>query len=370
MHRAQQTKRGNEQARAVVVAGGAPPHAPASSVGEKPHTPPFTHCYSVYVTRCALRHFEHDVEREFEKKEDALSYYNGLFMALYQANGFFGCVLSSVLLQCYPWNCTATADTATTHRLFVIMGCLCVVGVFVISFVPGVDAAGGFDGASASFALDQEEQSFLGSAGSGGKYGSNDDDSDSDTDARGQDQGQSKLLDDGGDEDVTVWSVIQLCLSDSRMALLVPVCFFNGMGLAWVFGEYTGNVVRPVLSTAFSGYVVAAFYLVNAVATMAGGTLASVPWIGRKGESFGTGVAAEAAPPPPPPLSRAALPYSLLSAVVAALFRHRCQSFSPPTPRQASSSPPLSSKSLSLRVSVSPSACRRTMLIRGTIAGW
>ena len=204
-------------------------------------------------------------------------------MALYQANGFCGCVLSSILLQCYPWNCTATADTATTHRLFVIMGCVCIVGVVVISFVPGVEAAGGFDGASASFALDQEEQSFLGSSGSGGgggsggKYGSTDDEIDEDFD----DQARSN---DVAEEDVTVWSVIQLCFSDSRMALLVPVCFFNGMGLAWVNGEYTRNIVRPVLSTAFSGYIVAAFYLVNAVATMAGGTLASVPWIGRKGE--------------------------------------------------------------------------------------
>lgn len=66
------------------------------------------------------------------------------------------------------------------------------------------------------------------------------------------------------------------------MSLMVPVCLFNGMTLAWLFGECTRNLVCPILGLPTQGYLLASFYAINAVCSYGGSRLAASPSFGRR----------------------------------------------------------------------------------------
>mmetsp|Transcript_10534 Transcript_10534/g.19108 ORF Transcript_10534/g.19108 Transcript_10534/m.19108 type:complete len:462 (+) Transcript_10534:54-1439(+) len=71
-------------------------------------------------------------------------------------------------------------------------------------------------------------------------------------------------------------------VADYRMALMVPLIFTNGMTLAFILGDFPTDVVCPVLGSDFTGFVIAAFFGVNSIATAVWGRLTSTRWISRR----------------------------------------------------------------------------------------
>jgi hypothetical protein len=51
------------------------------------------------------------------------------------------------------------------------------------------------------------------------------------------------------------------------MRVMIPIVFFNGLSLGFINGFYTVAVIAPTMGPNYNGYVLAAFYLSNTMAT-------------------------------------------------------------------------------------------------------
>lgn len=81
---------------------------------------------SVYLSRCA----QQNAYVTGSTSEQATSYFNGLFFALFSVTGFIGTLASSLILN-------YAGDNATTY-LFIILSIFCCVGVVVFMFTPTI----------------------------------------------------------------------------------------------------------------------------------------------------------------------------------------------------------------------------------------
>jgi len=73
-----------------------------------------------------------------------------------------------------------------------------------------------------------------------------------------------------------------LAASDARMTCLIPLIFTNGMTLSYIFGDYPAYIVSPVAGPSLVGFVAAAFFGVNALATVLWGRLTSRGHVSRR----------------------------------------------------------------------------------------
>jgi len=174
----------------------------------------------VYTARCAYHH----AQSTGIDKQEATSMFNGIFFSSFQANGTMGLLLASSILL-------FVKGSNSIEVLFYVLGFIAVVGILILTTVKEVPPAG---------------------AGA---------------------ENQTVALTD----------TLYLCVSDVRMAATIPIIIYNGASLGFMFGDFTAFAAGKALGTALTGFVIAAFFFVNAVATYLFALAASKPSIGRRG---------------------------------------------------------------------------------------
>lgn len=81
---------------------------------------------------------------------------------------------------------------------------------------------------------------------------------------------------------VGVAETLTLVIKSRIMQLMIPVIFFNGMSLGYMFSDFMKYIAGAVVGSNHSGFVIATFYLVNSIASFFFGKVASTSF-GRKG---------------------------------------------------------------------------------------
>lgn len=146
--------------------------------------------------------------------------YNSLFFSIYQFAGMFGNILASIILL-------SLGEVAWARNvLFVTLGVLALLGAFIFLAMPTVE-------------------------------GANDK--------------QSGLLDTS-----------RLAFTDAKVGLMIPLMVTNGMTLAFFLGDFQTDITCPVAGSGFTGFVIATFFGVNAVASASWGRLISTGTLSRR----------------------------------------------------------------------------------------
>eukprot|EP00457_Paulinella_chromatophora_P005945 gb/GEZN01005963.1/.p1 GENE.gb/GEZN01005963.1/~~gb/GEZN01005963.1/.p1 ORF type:complete len:517 (-),score=52.01 gb/GEZN01005963.1/:135-1685(-) len=217
----------------------------------------------VYLARCAQK----AATTTGESMDKWTSSFNALFFSLFQANGSVGLLLASSIL--IGANSGSMDASQAQNIMFIVMGALATLGSCILAFgVPSLapaplEAAGIVNSSEedSSALLDAEEiDPVLPRANPAVELDSPQPD---------QTNGSSAL------------ATLQLACRESRMALLVPLIFFNGASLAFLFGEYPKSVAQPMLGKPYIGFVMATFYASNTVFTYLYGKLLSVNFFTR-----------------------------------------------------------------------------------------
>ena len=139
---------------------------------------------------------------------------------MYQFNGAVGLILSSMMLQCFPWKCNSNVTFSKVEILFILLSIMCSIGILIIFFLPSVKN------------LTNKKRESDGTV-----YESLRDDE------------YNKIDNNNNDENISGFDVLFQIYNDNFILLLIPTIFFNGYMLAFLFGDYTGDIIRPVLGT-------------------------------------------------------------------------------------------------------------------------
>jgi MFS family permease len=170
----------------------------------------------VYLGRCAVRH----AQQTDIRKEEATSKFNGLFFSFFQANGIVGCAGASAILS-----------ANLGQDLIFILAAACCGGVLILFFfVATVKPPAQRADAPYSLAQSLEEA--------------------------------EKQVDS-----ISISDVFRQLVSESKMTLLMPIIFYNGMSLGFLFADYNGSVAKVALGKNEVGFVQATFYGANVLAT-------------------------------------------------------------------------------------------------------
>lgn len=155
-----------------------------------------------------------------EPTEKWTASYNSLFFSIYQFAGMFGNILASIILL-------SLSEVAWARNvLFVTLGVLSLLGAFIFLAMPSVE-------------------------------GANDK--------------HSGLLDTS-----------RLAFTDAKVGLMIPLMLTNGMTLAFFLGDFQTDITCPVAGSGFTGFVIATFFGVNAVASASWGRLISTGSLSRR----------------------------------------------------------------------------------------
>ena len=89
---------------------------------------------------------------------------------------------------------------------------------------------------------------------------------------------------DAGDEDklAKLADTGRLAFTDSRVGLMIPFMITNGMSLAFFLGDFQTDVTCPVAGPAYTGFVIAVFFGVNALSSAFWGYLMTSKWLLRR----------------------------------------------------------------------------------------
>ena len=74
----------------------------------------------------------------------------------------------------------------------------------------------------------------------------------------------------------------RLAFTDAKVGLMIPLMLTNGMTLAFFFGDFQTDITCPVAGSGFTGFVIATFFGVNAVASASWGRLISTRTLSRR----------------------------------------------------------------------------------------
>jgi len=176
-------------------------------------------CQNDYVGRCAY----HASQASGEEIGTMTARFNGMFFSIYQGSGLIGNVVASTLMLQFgdkQW---------LKDVLFFVLAGFALGGALMFMLMPRVAPGGG----------DEQEAPSLKATGA-------------------------------------------LALGDKRMAFFVPLILTNGMTLSFLFGDFPADVVCPVAGSSFTGFVMASFFGINALATVGWGSLVSKNIISRR----------------------------------------------------------------------------------------
>eukprot|EP00421_Protoceratium_reticulatum_P018115 CAMPEP_0168383388 /NCGR_PEP_ID=MMETSP0228-20121227/13876_1 /TAXON_ID=133427 /ORGANISM="Protoceratium reticulatum, Strain CCCM 535 (=CCMP 1889)" /LENGTH=451 /DNA_ID=CAMNT_0008396535 /DNA_START=45 /DNA_END=1400 /DNA_ORIENTATION=- len=183
-------------------------------------------CQNDYIGRCAFHASECPVVRSEYAPDTSLetmtATFNSLFFSIYQFSGMSGNVLASVLMLAFAGN------KWMKDVLFIVLGGVSIAGTACFVFMPRVGPA------------------------------------------------------DERAEMASLKATAVLAFGDRRMTFFIPLIFTNGMLIAFVLGDFPRDIVCPVAGESFTGFVVAAFFGVNACATALWGRLISKSMISRR----------------------------------------------------------------------------------------
>mmetsp|Transcript_98316 Transcript_98316/g.234002 ORF Transcript_98316/g.234002 Transcript_98316/m.234002 type:complete len:450 (-) Transcript_98316:94-1443(-) len=174
---------------------------------------------NTYLSRCAL----HAAALSQEAAGIVTTRYNSLFFSIYQFAGMFGNILASVILVAF-----GTIPMAKDILFFALTLC-CLMGASVFLAMPTV-----------VHDLGDEEK-------------------------------LPRIADTG-----------RLAFTDAKISLMIPFMITNGMCLAFFLGDFQTDVTCPVAGPAYTGFVIAAFFGVNALSSAAWGFLITRKWLSRR----------------------------------------------------------------------------------------
>eukprot|EP00940_MAST-03C_sp_MAST-3C-sp2_P003298 g3298.t1 len=200
---------------------------------------------SVYIGRCAVWQAYTDLTLDSDHKKRIsilTARFNSIFFMLFQGNGTLGLLLSSLVLR--------VAGSNAVRYLFILLVLICGIGVFILTLIPKVEAKEKANAKTLSISLMD----------------------DVDSDAVGASKSDFDAVNDEIAE-VSWKDTLILACTDRKMTLLIPIIFYNGLSLAFMFGDFTSLIIQQSLSLKNTGFVVATFYFVNAAFTYLAGTI-------------------------------------------------------------------------------------------------
>eukprot|EP00808_Paulinella_micropora_P011028 g72020.t1 len=239
----------------------------------------------VYVARCAAL----AAAAADEPIDKWTSAFNALFFSLFQANGTVGLVLASTILLGAS---TGSGGLGFAEEvMFAVMAGLGVLGVVVLAVgVPSLQAV--YSPVSSHVSADTDQEGTLDLLDGDTEFipelphplappspppltsRPRSVNSDGKNSALTVSTGASAATYEGSTLE-SVAATLELALCDLRMQLMIPLIFFNGASLAFMFGEFPKLVAQPILGKAYIGFVIAAFYGSNALFTSCYGALLS-----------------------------------------------------------------------------------------------
>ncbi|KAK8795522.1 hypothetical protein WA158_000179 [Blastocystis sp. Blastoise] len=178
----------------------------------------------VYLARCAL----HDCSYNGKTFGDTTSEYNGFFFSIFQFTGCAGTLISAIIVKYLDkmW-------------LFIILGSIGAISVAMLVFLPKVGAQ--------FFSMVKINPETI------------------------------------PKQQVSVIETLRLLVNDKKVLLSVPIIFYNGMSLAYIFGDISSNVSMTSFGSDWSLYITAAFYAANSLASYVFGKLSGLKKFGRRG---------------------------------------------------------------------------------------
>lgn len=169
---------------------------------------------SVYIGRCAVKQAKLNARadldgtsKSFEKiVNDLTAKLNSVFFTMFQGNGTIGLCLSSIVLH--------LAGDNGVRYLFILLVAICACGVFILSTLPKIPP-----------------------------------------------------VNDNKDEiSASSWTdTIRVAFTEAKVTLLIPLFFYNGLSLGFLFGDFTNDVIHKAVGLDNTGFVMAVFFFVNAV---------------------------------------------------------------------------------------------------------
>ena len=198
----------------------------------------------VYLSRIASKHAMNEEETSQLPELDVLHYsnrtneatnaakaeFNGIFFSFFQANGIvgtFGTGLVLVLTQ-------GDSVKASFTLIFSALGVVCGLGILLfLWFLPDVEPV--------------EDRNF-------------------------NKRGEHAAVED--EATVSIYATLKLCFSESKMYLMVPIIFYNGFSLGFIFGTVPVLAWEKAMGKKFGSFGTSWFYLVNTVATLVAGRYA------------------------------------------------------------------------------------------------
>ena len=74
----------------------------------------------------------------------------------------------------------------------------------------------------------------------------------------------------------------RLAFTDAKVGLMIPFMMTNGMSLAFFLGDFQTDVTCPVAGPAYTGFVIAVFFGVNALSSAFWGFVVTSKWLSRR----------------------------------------------------------------------------------------
>ena len=90
------------------------------------------------------------------------------------------------------------------------------------------------------------------------------------------------MLQDGEEKLARITDTSRLAFTDARVTLMIPFMMTNGMTLAFFLGDFQTDVTCPVAGPAYTGFVIAAFFGINAISSSCWGFLVTSKWLLRR----------------------------------------------------------------------------------------
>ena len=174
----------------------------------------------VYIGRCAVW----DSRTSTKSFAETTSSFNGVFYSIFQFSGCAGTLIGGLIMQFFK------DKPNLLFTVMTIVGSLFVLTLFVLPNVPAYTA--------------------------GGVPAENDD-------------------------DVSFNETFALLFHSLKLVLMLPIIIYNGMSLAYIFGDVTSGISKRCFGASWSLYITAIFYLANSFASYIFGKCVEKKWMSR-----------------------------------------------------------------------------------------
>ena len=172
----------------------------------------------VYLGRCALW----DSRTSSKSFAETTSSFNGVFYSIFQFTGCFGTAIGGVIKQ-------LTDDNRVLFTVLTVVGALAVASMFILPSVKAYTAPGHSE----------------------------------------------------NEDTVSINATLRLLCKSMKLVMTLPIVIYNGMSLAYIFGDLTNSVYKPAFGASWVLYLTAIFYGSNSLFSYFFGKCVEKKWMSR-----------------------------------------------------------------------------------------